>query len=49
MPALLLRAALGDFAEEILDSKRVLPALACEHGFGFQFPQVDAALKDLLG
>jgi uncharacterized protein (TIGR01777 family) len=46
-PAFLLRAALGDFSQEILDSKRVLPALACEHGFGFQFPEVEAALRDL--
>ncbi|EDY16764.1 protein of unknown function DUF1731 [Chthoniobacter flavus Ellin428] len=49
VPAFLLRAALGDFSEEILDSKRVLPSLACEHGFGFQFPEVEGALKDLLG
>ena len=48
-PAFLLRAVLGDFSQEILDSKRVLPALACEHGFGFQFPEIDAALKDLAG
>jgi len=49
VPAFFLRAVLGDFAEEILDSKRVLPSVACEHGFGFQFPEVEAALKDLLG
>jgi uncharacterized protein (TIGR01777 family) len=48
-PAPLLRVALGDFAHELLDSKRVLPAVACEHGFGFQFPEIEPALKDLLG
>jgi hypothetical protein len=48
-PAFLLRAVLGDFSHELLDSKRVLPALACEHGFQFQFPDIDAALKDLAG
>jgi hypothetical protein len=49
VPAFLLRTAFGDFSHEILDSKRVLPTLACEHGFGFQFPEMEAALKDLLG
>lgn len=49
VPAFLLRMLLGDFSREILDSKRVLPAVACEHGFGFQFPEIEAALKDLVG
>lgn len=47
-PAFLLRTALGDLSHELLDSKRVLPAVACEHGFGFQFPELAPALKDLL-
>jgi len=48
VPAFLLRTFLGDFSHEILDSKRVLPSAACEHGFGFQFPNAETALKDLL-
>lgn len=48
-PAFLLRTALGGLSHELLDSKRVLPAVACEHGFGFQFPELEPALKDLLG
>ena len=40
---------LGDFSHELLDSKRVLPAVAVEHGFGFQFPELEPALKNLLG
>ena len=48
-PAFLLRTVLGGLSHELLDSKRVLPAAACEHGFGFQFPELDLALKDLLG
>ena len=35
---------LGDFSHELLDSKRVLPAVATEHGFGFQFPELEPAL-----
>lgn len=49
VPAFALRAALGDFAHELLDSKRVLPAAALDHGFGFQFPELAPALKNLLG
>jgi hypothetical protein len=48
VPAFLLRTVLGDFSHEILDSKRVLPGVACDHGFGFQFPDMEAALKNLL-
>ena len=48
-PAFALRTALGGLSHELLDSKRVLPAVACEHGFGFQFPELEPALKDLLG
>jgi uncharacterized protein (TIGR01777 family) len=47
VPALLLRLGLGDFSREILDSKRVLPAVACEHGFRFQFPELEPALKNI--
>jgi uncharacterized protein (TIGR01777 family) len=45
-PAPVLRL-LGDFSHELLDSKRVLPAAATEHGFGFQFPELAPALKNL--
>ncbi|MEP6672048.1 MAG: TIGR01777 family oxidoreductase [Chthoniobacter sp.] len=48
-PAFVLRTLLGDLSHELLDSKRVLPAVACEHGFGFQFSELEPALKDLLG
>ena len=43
VPAFALRM-LGDFSHELLDSKRVLPAAATEHGFGFQFPELEPAL-----
>ncbi len=48
-PAFALRAVLGEFSAELLDSKRVLPAAATELGFGFRFPELPAALKDTLG
>jgi uncharacterized protein (TIGR01777 family) len=49
VPAFVLRTLLGDLSNEMLDSKRVLPAAACEHGFGFQFSELEPALKDSLG
>lgn len=49
VPAFALRVALGDFARELLDSKRVLPAAALDHGFGFRFPELAPALQNLLG
>ena len=47
VPAFALRM-LGDFSHELLDSKRVLPAVAAEHGFRFQFPELEPAFKNLL-
>jgi uncharacterized protein len=49
VPAFALRAALGGFSHELLDSKRVLPATALDHGFRFQFPELAPALANLLG
>jgi uncharacterized protein (TIGR01777 family) len=48
VPAWALRP-LGEFRHELLDSKRVLPQAALSHGFGFQFPELAPALKNLLG
>jgi uncharacterized protein (TIGR01777 family) len=49
VPAFALRATLGGFSHELLDSKRVFPAAALDHGFRFQFPELAPALKNLLG
>lgn len=46
-PAFALRF-LGEFSHELLDSKKVLPAVATAHGMPFQFPELRAALKNLL-
>ncbi len=39
---------LGEFSHELLDSKRVLPGIATEHGFPFCYPEVKGALAHLL-
>jgi len=48
-PAFAIRAALGEFAVELLSSKRVLPVVADDAGFRFQFPDLAGALADLVG
>jgi uncharacterized protein (TIGR01777 family) len=48
VPARILRLA-GDLSTELLASKRVVPGAAVDQQFGFHFPDLRTALKDLLG
>lgn len=43
-PAFALRAALGDLADELLASRRAIPAAALARGFTFRYSEVSAAL-----
>ena len=43
-PAFAMRLVLREFADELLWSRRVLPAVATEQGFGFQFPELTEAV-----
>lgn len=47
-PALALRAALGAFADDLLGSQRVVPAVLTEHGFRFRHAEPDAAVAWLI-
>jgi hypothetical protein len=47
-PAFALRLLLREASRELLASKRVLPAAATAHGFGFRFPELAAALADIV-
>jgi uncharacterized protein (TIGR01777 family) len=47
VPAFALKT-LGDFSEELLHSKRVVPQAALDRGFRFRFSELPAALRDLL-
>jgi uncharacterized protein len=47
-PSWALRMALRGFADELLNSRRVLPGVATERGFPFRFSQLEAALRDVL-
>lgn len=48
VPAPALRIALGDFAEDVLGSQRVLPRELLESGFSFAFPGIDASIRAAL-
>lgn len=48
VPAAALQVLFGEMAEVLLGSQRVLPKAAESAGFGFEYPRLDAALKQLL-
>jgi uncharacterized protein len=48
-PAFALKIALGGFSTELLSSKHVLPKTTEELGFHFQYPQLEGALRQVLG
>lgn len=49
VPAFALKLALGEFSDELLTSKRVVPSRALLEGFDFRFSDFRVALEDLLG
>jgi uncharacterized protein (TIGR01777 family) len=47
-PAAAIRLAVGEVANEILSSQRVVPRKALALGYRFRFPDLEGALRDLL-
>ncbi|MEU6977090.1 MULTISPECIES: TIGR01777 family oxidoreductase [unclassified Streptomyces] len=45
VPAAVLRVALGEFAQDVLGSQRVLPGRLLETGFDFAFPTIDESVR----
>ncbi len=48
VPAAVLRVALGEAADALLGSQRVLPKRALDRGYQFQFPDLTGALQHLV-
>jgi uncharacterized protein (TIGR01777 family) len=48
-PAFALRLAMGEMAEALLASQRVVPQRALDAGYAFRHPELDGALADLFG
>jgi uncharacterized protein (TIGR01777 family) len=49
VPAVVLRAALGEMAQLLVDGQRVVPTRAATLGFKFRHRRIQDALKNLLG
>lgn len=47
-PAFALRLALGEFADVLLASQRVLPRVAKDTGYNFRYPELEPALRATL-
>lgn len=47
-PEFMIRLAMGELAEALLTGQRVIPKRLLDAGFKFNFPTIEAALKDLL-
>jgi NAD dependent epimerase/dehydratase family enzyme len=43
-----LRLVFGEFAQVLFASQRVIPKVALDSGFQFQFPDIVSALRDIL-
>jgi uncharacterized protein (TIGR01777 family) len=48
VPVFALKLAFGEMSEMVLASQRVLPTVAKSAGFRFQFPELQAALEEIL-
>jgi uncharacterized protein (TIGR01777 family) len=48
-PAFALRIVLGEMSTLVLDGQRAVPERLQQAGFTFQFPEIEAALRDLYG
>ncbi len=46
-PGFALRLALGEFASELLSSRRMSPAAALDSGYHFRYAELDAALSEI--
>lgn len=47
VPEPVFRVMLGEMADAVLQSQRVLPSRLLQLGYGFRFPDLDSALRDL--
>ncbi|TAK11152.1 MAG: TIGR01777 family protein [Anaerolineae bacterium] len=49
VPSFLLKLALGEVSTVVLDGQRVMPARLQREGYVFQYPELEPALRNLLG
>jgi uncharacterized protein (TIGR01777 family) len=49
LPSFVMRLLFGEVAEVVLGGQNVVPRRLLEAGFVFQFPEAEAAVRDVLG
>jgi uncharacterized protein (TIGR01777 family) len=47
-PAFMMRLLLGEFSQVLLASQRTVPRKLLDHGFEFEYPQIEMALEAIL-
>ncbi len=47
-PSFMIKVALGEFSQYVLNGQRVVPRTLLDKGFHFNFPSIEKALEDLL-
>jgi hypothetical protein len=47
-PGFLLRLAMGELGSVLLEGQRVIPAALLRHGYAFRYPDIEAALREVL-
>ena len=47
-PALMIRMVMGEMATALLASQRAVPEKLMSHGFNFEYPEIQEALRDLI-
>ncbi len=47
-PGFMVKLVLGEFGSVILEGQRVLPRKLLEHGFAFQYPDIDKTLQSII-
>jgi uncharacterized protein len=47
-PGFMIKLVLGEFGSVILEGQRVLPRRLLKHGFSFQYPDIEKALKSII-
>jgi uncharacterized protein len=47
-PGFMIKLVLGEFGSVILEGQRVIPRKLLKHGFAFQYPNIEKALRNIL-
>lgn len=49
VPGFMLRLAMGEFGEVLLESQRAIPDRLTQNGYAFEYPELEAALQQIIG